>query len=238
MACAHRCGGGLVRGAAPALRRTARRLRGYSPEKPQQRSLIVSASSGDATEPVTDASLYPIVLPDGRRGRLLAPSTAVSSSAFLAQPPPPSCRMMSRISDSPCPAPVVAPRLPDFTNGIVRAAAWSAIGSQAVTPWRMSGMSSWYALHPETAATCSRSAAESAGVMFTVSALDQINQSTRKWLSRGRSGESVNRLVFTIDARQLIASRNSGSLGACRCGIRCEHQLQASQPWRILHRSS
>ena len=56
VACVHRCDGGLVRGAAPALRRTARRLRGYAPEKPQQRSLIVSASSDDATEPVTDAS--------------------------------------------------------------------------------------------------------------------------------------------------------------------------------------
>jgi hypothetical protein len=44
----------------------------------------VSASSDHATEPAIDASRYPIVVSDGRKGRLLAPSIPVSSSAFVS----------------------------------------------------------------------------------------------------------------------------------------------------------
>jgi hypothetical protein len=35
-------------------------------------------------------------------------------------------------------------------------------------------------------------------------ALDQTSQSTRKWPSRGRSGESVSRLVLTIHASAAV----------------------------------
>jgi hypothetical protein len=59
----HRCDSGLARGAALALRRTARRLHGCAPGRRQQRSLIVSALSDHATEPAIDASRYPIVHP-------------------------------------------------------------------------------------------------------------------------------------------------------------------------------
>jgi hypothetical protein len=43
---------------------------------------------------------------------------------------------------------VVAPTRLTFPNGMALAAAWSAIGSQPVTSWRISGTSSWYATQP------------------------------------------------------------------------------------------